>query len=81
MELIIEFFFFFHQDAEFAIGPFTITPQRETICDMSVPISGANKDIMMERPSLRTDMAGFLKPFTLEVRPKAPGGTLLAEYP
>ncbi|XP_063840053.1 glutamate receptor ionotropic, kainate glr-3-like isoform X2 [Scylla paramamosain] len=54
-------------DAEFAIGPFTITPQRETICDMSVPISGANKDIMMERPRLRTDMAGFLKAFTLEV--------------
>lgn len=61
----------FHQDAEFAIGPFTITPQRETISDMSVPISGANKDIMMERPRLRTDMAGFLKPFTLEVRNKA----------
>ncbi|MPC65412.1 Glutamate receptor 4 [Portunus trituberculatus] len=65
-------------DAEFAIGPFTITPQRETICDMSVPISGANKDIMMERPRLRTDMAGFLKAFTLEVRVEAPGMRLLA---
>ncbi|MPC24166.1 Glutamate receptor 2 [Portunus trituberculatus] len=55
------------EDAEFAVGPFTITPQRETICDMSVPLSGANKAMMMERPRLRTDMAGFLKAFTLEV--------------
>ena len=53
------------------MGPFTITPQRETICDMSVPLSGANKAMMMERPRLRTDMAGFLKAFTLEVRNKA----------
>ncbi|XP_063840054.1 glutamate receptor ionotropic, delta-2-like isoform X1 [Scylla paramamosain] len=55
------------EEAEFAVGPFTITSQRETISDMSVPLSGANKAMMMERPRLRTDMAGFLKAFTLEV--------------
>lgn len=56
-----------HQETEFAVGPFTITPQRETICDMSVPLSGANKAMMMERPRLKTDVTGFLKAFTLEV--------------
>lgn len=54
---------------ELALGPFTITPQRETICDMTLPLSSENKAIMVERPRLRTDMAGFLKAFTSEVRP------------
>lgn len=58
-----------HQDAEFAVGPFTITAQRETISDMSVPLSGANKEMMMQRPTLKTDVSGFLRAFTAEVRP------------
>ena len=51
-----------------ALGPFTITPQRETVSDMSMPLSSENKAIMVERPRARTDMAGFLKAFTIEVR-------------
>ena len=56
------------QEVELALGPFTITPQREVICDMTLPLSTENKAIMVERPKLRTDMAGFLNAFTLEVR-------------
>ena len=70
------------QETEFAVGPFTITPQREMISDMSVPLSGANKEMMMERPTLKTDVTGFLKAFTLEVRPKhTPVITCHASHP
>ncbi|XP_063840049.1 glutamate receptor ionotropic, delta-1-like [Scylla paramamosain] len=55
------------EEVEMALGPFTITPQRETISDMSMPLSSENKAIMVERPRVRTDMAGFLKAFTIEV--------------
>lgn len=56
------------QEVELALGPFTMTPQRETICDMTLPLATENKAIMVDRPRLRTDMAGFLRPFTQEVR-------------
>lgn len=35
---------------------------------MSVPLAGANKELMMPRPTLKTDMSGFLQAFTPEVR-------------
>lgn len=55
------------QEVEFAVGPFTVTPQRETVSDLSYPLSGAAKAILMTRPKLDTDMAGFVKVFRFEV--------------
>lgn len=57
------------QEVELALGPFTMTPQRETVCDMSFPLSVENKAILVQRPTGKTDVAGFLKAFTVEVRP------------
>ncbi|XP_050692919.1 glutamate receptor ionotropic, delta-2-like [Eriocheir sinensis] len=54
-------------EAEFALGPFTITPQRETVSDFAVPLVSENKAIFMQRPRQETDVAGFLKPFKAEV--------------
>lgn len=50
-----------------ALGPFTMTPQRETVCDMSFPLSVENKAVLVPRPKVKTDVAGFLKAFTVEV--------------
>ncbi|MPC24168.1 Glutamate receptor ionotropic, delta-1 [Portunus trituberculatus] len=55
------------EEVEFAVGPFTVTPQRETVSDLTYPLSGADKAILLARPKLDTDMAGFVKAFTYEV--------------
>ena len=55
------------------MGPFTVTPQRETVSDLTYPLSGADKAILMARPKLDTDMAGFVKAFTYEVRRREEG--------
>ncbi|XP_042206175.1 probable glutamate receptor, partial [Homarus americanus] len=55
------------KDVEFAVGPFGVTPQRETVCDFSHPFFSENNAILMIRPTLQSDMSGFLKPFAMEV--------------
>ncbi|XP_063840050.1 glutamate receptor ionotropic, delta-1-like isoform X1 [Scylla paramamosain] len=54
------------EEVEFAVGPFTVTPQRETVSDLTYPLSGADKAILLARPKLDTDVAGFVKAFTYE---------------
>ncbi|XP_068216605.1 glutamate receptor ionotropic, kainate glr-3-like [Palaemon carinicauda] len=54
-------------EVEFALGPFTITPQRETVCNFLLPVHNDNKAILTVRPGLTNDLSGFLKPFTVEV--------------
>lgn len=56
------------QEVELALGPFTMTTQRETVCDMSYPLSVENKAILVQRPKAKMDVAGFLKAFEEEVR-------------
>ncbi|XP_071549700.1 probable glutamate receptor [Panulirus ornatus] len=55
------------QEVEFAVGPFGVTPQRETVCDFSDSIYSENNAILMVRPTLQSDVTGFIKPFTMEV--------------
>ncbi|XP_076069323.1 glutamate receptor-like [Oratosquilla oratoria] len=54
-------------DVEFALGPFGVTHQRETACDFTTPVFVDDVSIMVIRPRLESDMAGFIKPFTLDV--------------
>ncbi|MPC33531.1 Glutamate receptor ionotropic, delta-1 [Portunus trituberculatus] len=56
------------REVEFALGPFTITPQREAVSDFAIPLASENQAIIMQRPRQETDMGGFLKAFTTEVR-------------
>lgn len=58
----------FLQEVEFAVGPFGVTNQRQAVCDFSHAFYSENNAILMVRPTLQSDMAGFAKPFTLEVR-------------
>ncbi|XP_066976896.1 probable glutamate receptor [Macrobrachium rosenbergii] len=55
------------QEAELSIAPFFITPQREEVCDFTIPVYIDNQAILMIRPTLQSDVSGFLKPFTMEV--------------
>nr|XP_045588543.1 probable glutamate receptor [Procambarus clarkii] len=55
------------QEVELAIGPFGVTDLRETVCDFSVPVYSENNAILMVRPTLHNDIAGFLKPFVTEI--------------
>ncbi|XP_063840046.1 probable glutamate receptor [Scylla paramamosain] len=55
------------QEVEFAVGPFGVTDLRETVCDFSTPLYSENNAILMVRPTLQSDMAGFVKPFTGQV--------------
>ncbi|XP_050692940.1 glutamate receptor ionotropic, delta-2-like [Eriocheir sinensis] len=55
------------QEVELAVGPFGVTNQRETVCDFSDAFYSENNAILMVRPTLQHDMAGFAKPFTKEV--------------
>lgn len=55
------------QEVELAVGPFGVTNQRETVCDFSDAFYSENNAILMVRPTLQNDMAGFAKPFTTEV--------------
>ncbi|XP_071530463.1 glutamate receptor ionotropic, kainate glr-3-like [Panulirus ornatus] len=50
-----------------ALGPFTMTPQRATVCDFSFPLHHENFAIITQRPKLESDISGFLKPFTVQV--------------
>ncbi|XP_037792822.1 glutamate receptor 1-like [Penaeus monodon] len=52
------------EEVEFAVGPFTITPERETVCDFSWPVHSDNLALIMVRPGLQNDVSGFLKPFS-----------------
>ncbi|XP_042204171.1 glutamate receptor-like [Homarus americanus] len=54
-------------EVEFALGPFTVTPQREGAIDFTLAVHSDNQAIFMVRPGLQNDITGFLKPFTLEV--------------
>ncbi|XP_068216601.1 probable glutamate receptor [Palaemon carinicauda] len=55
------------QEAELSIAPFFITPQREEVCDFTIPVYIDNQALLMIRPTLQSDVSGFLKPFTVQV--------------
>lgn len=71
LELIIskkrQLTIFLVQEVELAVGPFGVTNQRETVCDFSDAFYSENNAILMVRPTLQNDMAGFAKPFANEV--------------
>ena len=50
-----------------ALGPFSVTAQREEDIDFSMAVLRDNQAIITARPTLQEDMAGFLKPFNLVV--------------
>lgn len=56
------------QEVEFAVGPFGVSALRETVCDFSEPLYSENNAILMVRPTLQSDMEGFMKPFSGMVR-------------
>lgn len=58
----------FHQEVDFAVGPFGVTHLREEVCDFTESMYSENNAIFMVRPTLQTDMAGFVKPFSGMVR-------------
>ncbi|XP_069172330.1 glutamate receptor ionotropic, kainate 2-like [Procambarus clarkii] len=51
-------------EVELAVGPFTITPERETVCDFSAVVHTDDFAIMVIRPGLTNDMSSFLRTFT-----------------
>ncbi|MPC24171.1 glutamate receptor ionotropic, kainate 1-like [Portunus trituberculatus] len=55
------------REVELAVGPFGVTNQRETVCDFSDAFYSENNAILMVRPTLQNDVAGFAKPFANEV--------------
>nr|XP_053634335.1 glutamate receptor ionotropic, kainate 1-like [Cherax quadricarinatus] len=55
------------KEVEFAVGPFTITPERETACDFSAAVHTDDLALIMVRPGLTNDISAFLKPFSLLV--------------
>ncbi|XP_071548117.1 glutamate receptor ionotropic, kainate glr-3-like [Panulirus ornatus] len=55
------------QEVDMALGPFTMTPQRASVCDFSVPLHHENFAIITPRPKLQSDVLGFIKPFTVQV--------------
>ncbi|KAG7156340.1 Glutamate receptor-like 14 [Homarus americanus] len=70
------------QEVEMAVGPFAVSRARETVCDFSEPVYSENMAILMVRPSLQSDLSGFLKPFTpttprTEWLPKTDGSRLV----
>ncbi|XP_050692921.1 glutamate receptor-like [Eriocheir sinensis] len=52
------------REVEFAVGPFGVTHLREEVCDFTESMYSENNAIFMVRPTLQTDMAGFVKPFS-----------------
>ncbi|XP_069995904.1 probable glutamate receptor [Penaeus vannamei] len=52
------------EEVEMAVGPFAVSRARETVCDFSEPVYSENMAVLMVRPSLQSDLAGFLMPFT-----------------
>ncbi|XP_047490891.1 probable glutamate receptor [Penaeus chinensis] len=59
--------FFSCEEVDFALGPFTVTPQRQSVSDFTVSVHNDNQAIMLIRPGIQNDLSGFLKPFSLEV--------------
>nr|XP_053646644.1 glutamate receptor 3-like [Cherax quadricarinatus] len=55
------------QEADMALGPFSITYVRSRVIDYSVPLYVDNFGIFLPRPRLERDLAGFTKPFAWEV--------------
>ncbi|XP_045118643.1 probable glutamate receptor [Portunus trituberculatus] len=55
------------QEVEASLGPFGVTHQREEVCDFSYPFHSVNMAILLIRPTLQSDVAGFLLPFTYVV--------------
>ncbi|XP_063840043.1 probable glutamate receptor [Scylla paramamosain] len=55
------------QEVEASLGPFGVTHQREQVCDFSYPFHSVNMAILMIRPTMQSDVAGFLLPFTYVV--------------
>ncbi|XP_066982155.1 probable glutamate receptor [Macrobrachium rosenbergii] len=55
------------EEAEFALGPFGVSASRATVCDFSVSVKTESTGIMIVRPTLQSDVTGFLKPFDLTV--------------
>ncbi|XP_068216606.1 glutamate receptor-like [Palaemon carinicauda] len=54
-------------ETEFALGPFAVTHEREVAIDFSMAVESDTQKIIMVRPGLENDIAGFLKPFTSQV--------------
>ncbi|XP_071516707.1 glutamate receptor ionotropic, delta-2-like [Panulirus ornatus] len=55
------------KEAEIALGPFAMTPQRSSVCDFSIPLVHESFAILTPRPRLESDVSGFLKPFAAQV--------------
>ncbi|XP_076068388.1 putative glutamate receptor [Oratosquilla oratoria] len=55
------------EEVEFALGPFARTQSRETVSDFALPVCVDNIAILMVRPGIESDIAGFVKPFTFQV--------------
>ncbi|XP_068216604.1 glutamate receptor 2-like [Palaemon carinicauda] len=55
------------EEVEMALGPFTITHEREEAADFSMEVQSDNQKIFLVRPGLENDIGGFLKPFTFRV--------------
>lgn len=53
---------------EFGLGPFFSTEEREQVCDFSVPVYTDYYALFMVRPAISSDVSGFTKPFTKEVK-------------
>lgn len=68
------------QEVEFALGPFAVTAQREEDVDFSMAVVTDNQAIITTRPTLQQDGAGFLRPFTLEVRGGGEGEAMQGSY-
>ncbi|XP_071530455.1 ionotropic receptor 93a-like [Panulirus ornatus] len=55
------------EEVDFALGPFSVTPDRKSVSDFSEPVHVDNQALLMIRPGLKSDVAGFIKPFTTDV--------------
>ncbi|XP_069995753.1 glutamate receptor ionotropic, delta-2-like [Penaeus vannamei] len=55
------------EEVEFALGPFGVSPQRDAVCDFSEAVNTDSLNLIMVRPTLESDMSGFVKPFSVEV--------------
>lgn len=53
---------------EFGLGPFFATEEREKVCDFSEPVYTDHYALFMVRPAISSDVSGFTKPFTKEVK-------------
>ncbi|XP_068209415.1 probable glutamate receptor [Palaemon carinicauda] len=54
-------------EADFALGPFGTSYERETVIDFTIPVIHSNLAILSIRPKVQYDIEGILKTFSLEV--------------